>query len=59
MFRNWTVHNLVSHPLGEVLYLASVFAAKLDQRAGEILEDLSHHIHDVTIPDHEEGTGRG
>jgi len=59
MWRNWTVHNMIGHPLGEVLYLASVVAGKLDQRAGEILEDLSNRLHEATIPEHEEGTGRG
>lgn len=59
MWRNWTVHNMISHPLSEVLYLTSVVAAKLDQRAGEILQDLSNKVHDASVPEHEEGTGRG
>lgn len=42
----WTLHNVVAHPLSELLYQVG-------------LADLSHHIHDVTIPIHIPGTGRG
>lgn len=42
----WTVHNLVAHPLSEILYQVG-------------LEDLSNDVHDFTIPPHEKGTGRG
>jgi hypothetical protein len=42
----WTVHNLVAHPLSEVVYQVG-------------LENLSNRIHDVTVPLHESGTGRG
>jgi hypothetical protein len=42
----WTVHNIIAHPLSELLYLCG-------------LTRLSHWIHDVTIPTHEAGTGRG
>lgn len=42
----WTLHNLVAHPLSEVLFQ---FGA---ERAG-------NWFHDVTIPWHEKGTGRG
>ena len=46
LYRNWTAHNLVSHPLSEIAYLLG-------------LQKLSNWIHDITIPEHEEGTGRG
>jgi len=42
----WSVHNLVAHPVSEVAYLCG-------------FENLSNKIHDYTVPDHEEGTGRG
>lgn len=42
----WTIHNIVSHPLSEVLYLLGFSA-------------LSDIVHDSTVPDHEEGQGRG
>lgn len=42
----WCIHNLIAHPLSEVLYWLR-------------LETASQWIHDITIPEHEEGTGRG
>ena len=42
----WTAHNLIAHPLSEVLYQMG-------------FEHLSNLIHDWTIPAHEPGTGRG
>jgi hypothetical protein len=42
----WTLHNLVAHPLGELLYQLG-------------LGDLGDRLHDATIPDHAPGTGRG
>ena len=47
MLKNWTVHNLISHPLSEVVYL-------LTRR-----EDWAGWVHDITVPDHNKGTGRG
>lgn len=44
----WTLHNVVAHPLSELLYQVSVTA-----------ERLSNAVHDKTIPYHEVGTGRG
>ncbi len=46
LYRNWTADNLISHPLSEIAYLLG-------------LQNLSNWIHDVTVPEHEEGTGRG
>jgi hypothetical protein len=46
LYKNWTAHNLISHPLSEVAYLLG-------------FKELSGWIHDVTIPDHTPGTGRG
>jgi hypothetical protein len=42
----WTLHNLVAHPISEVLYQVG-------------LQKLSDKIHDQTVPEHEPGTGRG
>ena len=47
LYKNWTVHNLVSHPLSEIAYLLG------------FSEKTYGWIHDVTIPDHIAGTGRG
>jgi len=40
LYKNWTVHNLVAHPLMEVLYLISF---------GK-LKGLGNKIHDATLP---------
>ncbi len=42
----WTLHNLVAHPLSEVIFQLG-------------LEGLSNRVHDSTIPEHTPGTGRG
>ena len=42
----WTAHNLIAHPLSEILVQIG-------------LEDCGNRIHDWTIPVHETGTGRG
>ena len=46
LLRNWTTHNLIAHPLSEILHLLG-------------LGDAGNAIHDATIPAHEPGTGRG
>ncbi len=42
----WTVHNLFAHPLSEVLWQLG-------------LVNLSDWIHEITVPEHEVGTGHG
>lgn len=42
----WTIHNLVAHPLSEVLFQMG-------------FENLGNRVHDATIPEHVRGTGRG
>lgn len=42
----WSLHNIFAHPMSEVLYQLGC-------------EDLGNWLHDVTIPPHEEGEGRG
>ena len=49
IYRNWTVHNLLAHPISEIVWLVSF---------GK-LEKLSNFIHDITVPVHNEGEGRG
>lgn len=42
----WTTHNLIAHPLSEILFQLG-------------LGDWGNRLHDWTIPAHEAGTGRG
>jgi hypothetical protein len=44
--RSWPTHNLVAHPLGEIMYWFG-------------FGKISNRLHDATIPEHESGTGRG
>jgi hypothetical protein len=47
----WATHNLIAHPVSEVLHwLGFIFPPA--RRFG-------HWLHDVTVPNHEKGTGRG
>lgn len=46
LYKNWVVHNLFAHPLSEIAYWT-------------LGENWSGWIHDITIPDHKSGTGRG
>lgn len=46
IIKSWPAHNLVAHPLSEILYWIG---------AG----DLGNRLHDMTLPDHVPGTGRG
>ena len=46
MIDGWTIHNLIGHPASEIAYLLG-------------FQGLSDWLHDVTIPKHEPGTGRG
>ncbi len=53
LYKNWTVHNLIAHPLSEIVYwLVRPFGK---HRA----TDTSGWIHDLTIPKHKAGNGRG
>lgn len=51
LYRNWTVHNIISHPLSEIIYLVGLRTRRA--------EKLSHWVHNVSIPEHKPGTGRG
>lgn len=49
LYKNWTVHNLIAHPLSEIVWLLSLGMAK----------KTSGWIHDVTLPENPEDNGRG
>ena len=49
----WTIHNLVAHPVAEILYLLSILFKS------PRINDLGDQFHDSTIPNHEKGQGRG
>ena len=49
----WTIHNLVAHPVSEILYLLSILF-KYSK-----LNDFGNQFHDSTIPEHQQGQGRG
>mgnify|MGYP000026186375 FL=1 len=49
IYKNWTVHNLLAHPISEIVWLLSFGR----------LENVSNWIHDVTVPSHVSGEGRG
>lgn len=52
-YKNWTFHNLVSHPLSEVVYwLCRPFGKN---RATEI----AGWVHDASVPEHGAENGRG
>lgn len=42
----WTLHNIIAHPASEILFQLG-------------FEHAGNWIHDVTVPTHEKGTGRG
>lgn len=49
LWKNWTVHNLISHPLSEVVYWLTFWWAG---------DGLAGWVHDVTIPN-DKTNGRG
>lgn len=52
LWRNWPVHNLIAHPLSEVVYwCVRPFGKQLAER-------VSGAIHDATLPEETE-YGRG
>ncbi len=50
LWKNWPVHNLIAHPLSEIVHWLTSW--RLGDR-------LSGWIHDVTVPGHNHGEGRG
>ena len=57
----WTIHNLVAHPLSEVLYQIAYLMKFLFGKGpiGKRVYDLHLRLHDGTVPYHKTGTGRG
>lgn len=47
----WAVHNLLAHPLSQLLYMAGWLVPGCQQ--------LGDRLHDATVPEHEWGTGHG
>lgn len=54
----WSIHNVIAHPLSEVFFVGGYLCIKKFDR-GDRLVKLGNWIHDVTIPYHSRGTGRG
>lgn len=42
----WAIHNLIAHPFSEICFWLG-------------RSDVGDWFHDLTVPEHEEGTGRG
>ena len=55
---HWTLHNMIAHPLSEIFYLSGYLCVQRFDR-GDRLIKIGNLIHDVTIPYHKPGTGRG
>ena len=53
LWKNWTVHNLISHPLSEIVFLLVFNFSK------KKAEEWSGHIHDWSVPPKKLGSGRG
>jgi hypothetical protein len=50
LYKNWPVHNLIAHPLSELVHwMTCLFWGS----------KISGWIHDITIPEHKKGEGRG
>ena len=43
LYRNWTVHNLIAHPMMEIIRLISLGR----------LNRLGAWVHDITLPPHD------
>lgn len=53
LYKNWTFHNLISHPLSEIVYLTTVlFLGRVKAT------NLAGVIHDFSIPE-DRTLGRG
>lgn len=49
----WAVHNLIAHPISEITHWLAVIPGL------GFLRDLGLKFHDITVPRHVPGTGRG
>ena len=47
----YTIHNLIAHPVSEVVWLASKFAGLIRLTTlADCLTEASKYIHDATLP---------
>ena len=54
IYKNWPVHNLIGHPLSEIVFwIVRPFVGLAKA------ENISGVVHDGTLPNHAPGTGRG
>lgn len=53
LIKNWPVHNLLAHPLSEVVWWVVL---PFSRRKAEM---WCNAVHDCTVPEHDPGTGRG
>jgi len=49
----WAMHNLVSHPLSQIIWWISLFGFF------KSIALFGDWVHDCTVPDHKEGEGHG
>ena len=54
----WSIHNVIAHPLSEIFYISGYVGIQKFDR-GDRLIKLGNWIHDITIPHHKSGEGRG
>ena len=47
----WSLHNLIAHPLSDIICILGFFTSPA--------EKFSNWVHDITIPEHITGSGRG
>lgn len=49
----WFVHNMIAHPLSQILWMISLFGLI------KPISEASDWVHDWTVPDHLPAEGRG
>ena len=54
LYKNWPVHNLIGHPLSEIVYwIVRPFCDR------EKADDICGWVHDITLPVDHTSNGRG
>ena len=54
LYQNWPVHNLIAHPLSEIVYwIVRPFCDR------EKSDDICGWVHDITLPVDHTSNGRG
>lgn len=46
MYKNWTVHNLLGHPIAQIAYMLAWCFVGADRA-----RDISARVHDMTVPE--------